>query len=491
MSAGRDWRVPLLALLAAFIVFAHLGEGHLANFDDCYYAEKAKEMVQGGDWITPHFAGIPRLDNPPLFLWLMAISFRVLGVTDYAAILFSALAGVLSIVLVHRLARRLRLDGFEAWCAGFVLLTTQYFLKYSRHAMFDVFLTFLFLVAIVAYVRALEGSRRWYLVVGIAAGLGVLTKSVLGLFPWAVAVVHLVWSGRARELRSPWLLGGLAMTGLVVAPWYGIQMHLAGDHFLDEHVRWLLWERGFGSDRAARPWWSYFDYVREIATLYWPWLPLAAAGMALSARRAFVGGRSAAGPAWSGADTPRLLIAWFAVVVGVMSLGAEKKLWYVMSVFPCLALFAAMAAGAWIRDETKRGRVVRGGLAVLLLGAVVLNLTPVLGRHPRRPDLQQIAYVTRATVPAGEKLLNLDARYWPIANQFLFYSGHEITQPLHDPAAVRRGLQNGRYALLTDRGYAEVVGADSTFFPAIAVSGAWRLVRAAPAIPATIPPAIR
>ena len=57
-----------LALLALFIVFAHLGEGHLANFDDCYYAEKAKEMVGSGDWITPHYDGQVSLDNPPLFL---------------------------------------------------------------------------------------------------------------------------------------------------------------------------------------------------------------------------------------------------------------------------------------------------------------------------------------------------------------------------------------------------------------------------------------
>jgi len=47
-----------LLVLAVAIVFAHLGETHLANFDDCYYGQKAKEMVQGGDWATPHFGGL-------------------------------------------------------------------------------------------------------------------------------------------------------------------------------------------------------------------------------------------------------------------------------------------------------------------------------------------------------------------------------------------------------------------------------------------------
>ena len=62
----------ILLVLAAMIVFAKLGATHLAAFDDCYYAQKAKEMVRSGDWFTPHFAGHPRWDNPPLFLWMMA-----------------------------------------------------------------------------------------------------------------------------------------------------------------------------------------------------------------------------------------------------------------------------------------------------------------------------------------------------------------------------------------------------------------------------------
>ena len=41
-----------LFAVAAFILLARLGAGHLANFDDCYYAEKASQMVATGDWVT-------------------------------------------------------------------------------------------------------------------------------------------------------------------------------------------------------------------------------------------------------------------------------------------------------------------------------------------------------------------------------------------------------------------------------------------------------
>lgn len=80
-----------------------------------------------------------------------------------------------------------------------VLLTAGYFLKYSGHAMFDVFLTLLFVLSMLVYRGAWESShlRDWALL-GLLAGLGVLTKSVLGVFPLVVVCAHLLWCGRAR-----------------------------------------------------------------------------------------------------------------------------------------------------------------------------------------------------------------------------------------------------------------------------------------------------
>ncbi len=492
---GRSGAILPLVLfaLAAGILFAQLGQGHLANFDDCYYAQKAKEMVRGGDWLTPHFAGIPRTDNPPLFLWLMSLAFLAFGVNDWAAIFWSALSGALCIPLLYVLARRrLRFDAFEAWSAAVVLLGTQYFLKYARHAMFDVFLTLLFLAAIAAYARAVEGARKHFLLFGLAIGLGVMTKSVLGLFPLAVAVTHALWTGRARLLRDGWFLAGLALAALVAVPWYAAELRLHGDPFVQEHFRWLLWERGLGVGVADRPWWSYLDYLRELAMVYWPWLPLAAAGAVITARRAFAGdgGRTesrppgvSAGAGWSARDTSRLLVVWFLVVVGTMSLAAEKKLWYIMSVFPCLALFAGAAAGAWIRSASRRRAIQMGGFAILGAAAIALHHLPIPLSKVRRPDLQAVALAARELVPPGERIANLDAPYWSTVNQFLFYSDHEISGPVQDPVLIQVALRGGGFALLTEDGLARVAGAGQTSIATVASSGVWRLVKAANPVP--------
>lgn len=471
--AGRPaYHGAVFAALAAAIFFAHLGESHLANYDDCYYAQKAKEIARDGDWLTPHFAGVPRLDNGPLFLWLMALAMSVLGVTNFGAIFFSAVSGVLCVWLVRRIALRLGQDAFTAWAAAFVLLTTQYFMKYARHAMFDVFLTLLFLFAVDRYLAARSGRPRQWLWVGLAAGLGVLTKSVLGLFPLALCVLHAIATRGPRALRDPWPWVALGVCLATFLPWYALQALAHGERFFAEHVRWLLWERAFVLAPAKRTLAGSFDYLTGITSVYWPWLPFALIG-AWRIRR--------------DRNTALLLGLWIAIVVGTMSLANEKKLWYVMTVFPCLALLSARTLGDWIASPSARERTIAGGFGVLLLLAAVLNLTPVPLSRARRPDLQVMALVARASVPAGEKVWNLDQEYWATNNQFLFYSDRELSEPLRDPEAVRRRLDEGATALLTVSAYDRVAAPDRARYPAIARSGDWVLVRRAPAAPAVLP----
>ena len=490
------WRRPgvhrgLFALAAAGLLFAKLGQTHLANYDDCFYAQKAKEMLRAGDWLTPTWAGEVRVENPPLFLWLVMLSYLALGVTNYAAILPSALAGVLCVVAVHRLAGELGMDDFAAWSAAFVLVTTQYFMKFAKHAMFDVFLALLFVLALLAYRRALTGERRWYLAVGLCTGAGILTKSVMGLFPLAAVVLHLVWTRRARELAQPWFAAGVATALVTGLGWYAYQWGAHREELLGQYG-WLLVSRAGAAASKPTAWWNVFDYFVSLGRDYWPWAPLALAGLWLAGRRAFArGGDASAAPPGAAPPTreaARLLLVWLLVSVGVMSLAREKKLWYIMPAFPAFALLAAAAAAAWVRDPARRRRLMRGGYALLAAGALALNLTPLPASVDRRPDLQAVALAARDLVPAGERVLNLDAGYDSTNPQFLFYSDRSLTRPLGDPAAVRRGLDAGAWALLTRAGYAAVAAGDSASYPAVFGSGGWLLVRVAPPVPALLAP---
>jgi 4-amino-4-deoxy-L-arabinose transferase-like glycosyltransferase len=483
--------LALLAACAALILFARAGAGPLPNYDDAYYGEKAKQMLRTGDWLTPRFAGLERLDNPPLFLWLMAGAFAVMGVSSFAAVFWSALAGVACVMLVHALARRIGRDPFEAWAAAMVLLGSGYFLKYANHAMFDVFLTALFLGAMLAYRRAWEGGARGWIALGALTGLGVLTKSALGLFPLIVAVLHTLWCGRGvRALRSGAWLAPL-VAAAVPAPWYAYQLATHHDAFVSEHVAWLLFQRGFGSDGVARPA-DPFGYLREIALTYWPWLPAVVVGAVLTIREAFARPRPRDVPPgtddWNSRASARLLLVWLVVVVGIMSFGREKKLWYVMSAFPALALVSAHAfVRAW-HGPAARARIVIGGFALAATAGAVLALTPWGSAPPRRPDLQQMALAARAMVPADEPVTFLGGSYWSVAHQFVFHSDRTLRRGSGEVGEVRAALEAGGWALVSRGSMPELLATPGPRVVAVVSSGEWSLVHVAPAPAARLDP---
>ena len=465
-------RTLLLGVAATFIIFGRLGRGVLANYDDCYYAQKAKELWQGGDWLTPHFAGHVRLDNPPLFLWMIAAGFRLFGAGKLGAAFFSAVAGVACVLMLVRVARRIGFDDFEAWCAGAILLTTQYFLKYSQHAMMDVVLTLFFLIALDGYLSAAEGRLSGWVRLGVFTGLGVLMKSVLGLFPLIVVAAHrLAVRGRpALFERGPWIAAAAAAA--VAVPWYAYQLSVHPGQLVTEHFQWLILSRGLGDPGGEGIDSGPLGYLTRIGSVYWPWLPLAAYGLWLEAKRAL--DREGAPERRS---SSALLLLWLVIVVGVMSIGHVKKLWYVMSVFPCLALLSARGVAHLARGAPARHRILNSAGVVLAILAAVIAFTPLGTARPRQPGLYEMALVARARVPGGEKVFNLDARYWDVAGVFLFYSDHDLTEPLGNPAQLREALGGGRWALLRSDRVLEVVGSEAARFEVVARSDDWALIR--------------
>jgi 4-amino-4-deoxy-L-arabinose transferase-like glycosyltransferase len=95
-----------------------LGQGSFNDWDEATYVEIAREMVIGGDWITPHWNGFPFHDKPPLVMWLMAAGMMIMKSVELVARLPPALAGLLAVAMTAFLGRSL----FCTW-TGFTAAT--------------------------------------------------------------------------------------------------------------------------------------------------------------------------------------------------------------------------------------------------------------------------------------------------------------------------------------------------------------------------------
>ena len=155
-------QILILALLASVLFFSKLGGDGLATFDDAYYAQKAKKILETGDWFTIHFMDDVRHDNPPLFFNLMAVSYKIFGVSEYAAKFPSALLGLFTVLLLYFFASQM-FDPKIGFLSAFILILTHSFLKYSRHAMIDISMAFYTTAAIFALYLALSFELEFLL----------------------------------------------------------------------------------------------------------------------------------------------------------------------------------------------------------------------------------------------------------------------------------------------------------------------------------------
>src|ERR1700687_4435538 len=82
-------RIFLLSLVFLVATAIYLGcvvsPPSLMDDVDAVQAQIARTMLQSGDWVTAHLDGLAYLEKSPLKYWMMAVSFAIFGVKDWAA----------------------------------------------------------------------------------------------------------------------------------------------------------------------------------------------------------------------------------------------------------------------------------------------------------------------------------------------------------------------------------------------------------------------
>lgn len=412
-AATPEFLFVFIAVWAAVVMIGGIPHGDLSGWDDTAYAHEAKAMVQSGDFWTLRMNGVPDFDKPPLFIWLLAASFKIFGISDFAAKIPGVVLGWATIITVYFLTKELfRKDSEDFpdadssiqtnWLpalAMLVMATTQYFLKYASHAMTDVPFAFFFTLAVYFYIRSLK-NNLFLLASGALIGLATLTRSPMGLFPLGIIALHLVFLRRFKLLFSVHMIGCVTLSFAIPAIWFLQEYNLFGEVFVNRHFGNFLAHSASVSIAQPRTnlqqflW--YFEYLFLIVKLYLPWFPLMFYGLFLAVRK----WRRRGGGETASAEI--LLIVWFVVVLVPFSLVDSKVLRYVLPVFPAFAVFAAYALGHLFspKNLAKFSRI-----AVVLLAAAAFITTVFPNYLTRAGDMRSLAPISDAATAPDEKIL--------------------------------------------------------------------------------------
>jgi len=223
--------VVTLLLLSSLTFLLGLGRQAITDSDEGFYAEAAREMVENGDWLTPHFNYEERWQKPILYYWFTAAAFAGTDVTEFMARFGSALSGIGLVLLTWNAARRLTGDERGAWIAGAIAATCYGYFAMARFALPDLPLALFITGTIWSAIRATDRAEplpaSWAAIAGLSAGLGFLTKGPLAVVIPAIVLVPIWWRERreAAGLRRPALrMSHVALAALLFVlsglPWY-------------------------------------------------------------------------------------------------------------------------------------------------------------------------------------------------------------------------------------------------------------------------------
>ena len=377
-SARASWLDA--ALLGGILLAMLYGIGSYGLYEphEGHFAGVGREMVTTGDWIVPHLNGAQYLNKPPLFYWLIALSYTIFGVqNEFAARLPLALIGWGGVVLVWHWARQL--FGIRAGrTAAVMLLVAWGWYLFCHQLIIDALLSVLNLAALYMLWKAIQDRQRrsGWVIFYVIVGLAVLAKGLIGLaFPATALWAYIIWRRDWRLIRDCHPLTGTGIIAAVLAPWV-----ILLEHRIPGTVKYLLYSEHYQRVVGQRwppdytivnvNWWQYLG-----VTMIWlmPWgllLPQVIAfcrrgNTGLRARTASTGSNGESMEPSAYADA-LLLLASAALLPIVVFLPIPSRLIYYS--LPCVLPFTILAAGWWANAagaEYARWRTAAGALFVI------------------------------------------------------------------------------------------------------------------------------
>jgi len=384
----------LFAIIIAFYLYG-LGKLPLLGPDEPRYAQVAREMFVTGDLITPTLGHHTWFEKPALLYWMIAASFRVFGVNEWAARFGPALCGLLTIAAMWVIGREIDREeprGFAFWC---VVVTGSCLglIVFSRAASFDVVITMTATWSLACFLlHELRNKRRFLAGFYIFVGLSLLAKGLVGIvIPFGVVGLYYVlrraWPSRAVILSLFW---GVPLALAVSAIWYGPVIARHGWTFIDEFFVQHHFAR-YVSNKYHHPQPIYF-YPVIILMLALPWTPHLIVALA-----------KVRGWKWRDGDSLSIVrvfaLAWLLLPIIFFSFSGSKLPGYVLPVIPGIAL---LVSDRLTRIFNPRWPLIVAGATVVLV-VIVLNFGAA--RYADRESVRDLLLMADARGYAGAPVL--------------------------------------------------------------------------------------
>lgn len=364
LHAASVRRQQLLIIIVGVLFFVpFLGAVRLFDWDEINFAECAREMIVTGDYLHMQIDYRPFTEKPPLFVWMQALSMHVIGINEFAARLPNAIVGIITLLVLHHIGRRIGGNGFGLlWPMVYLGTLLPHF--YARSGIIDPTFNLFIFLSIWQIIRGQMDGKGRPLQAGLYASLAVMTKGPVGM-GLVVLTTLVMWAWQRRSSAIAFPIKDLTLITLVAltlpAIWLGIDAVQNGPTFLVENINYQWRLLTTGEAGHAQPWY-YHSIVLLIGCF--------------PASLFFFGGLRSANDETDNTQRMRQwMTALFFVVLVVFSAVTTKIVHYSSMAYIPLTYLASIQIHAMLRGLRTWGVVLK--TAVTIIG-LVLTLVAVV-----------------------------------------------------------------------------------------------------------------
>ncbi|NND63187.1 MAG: phospholipid carrier-dependent glycosyltransferase [Flavobacteriaceae bacterium] len=402
----------------------NLGKFPIRIWDEARNAVNAFEMLYNGDYLIPRFNGDPDMWNtkPPFLIWFQVIFMKILGPTEIAIRLPSAIAGLLTCFTLVFFSEKYLKNYWFGIIAAILLVTFNGYVDghSTRTGDYDAMLTFLLTGGALLFFLSVEDYKNKYLYLFfLFMSMAVLTKGVAALlFLPALGIYALIRRKIIFFLKNRHFYFGLLLFIFISLGYYFLREafnpgYLEKVQFNELGGRYLETKHGHDFE-----FWFYLK--RMVKYQLKSWFFLVPIGILIGM--------------FSANQKLKFLTLYstllFSVHFIVISYAKSKFQWYNIPEFPFLAIIIAMVI--FIIFENLRQQNLKAGIPKLLpyLFLVVVFWLPYKGmakkviesKEFRKNEVKyEIGYYLQNAVKGKEDVDGYKLLYHGYSTQNLYY----------------------------------------------------------------------
>lgn len=235
---------PLIIVISAIFFFIpFLGSVHLFDWDEINFAESAREMIVTGNFSRVQIDFHPFWEKPPLFFWMQALSMKLFGINEFAARFPNAVIGILTLLTLYFIGKRLYDEKFGLiWALAYLGSFLPHI--YFKSGIIDPFFNFFIFLSVIFLAKSIRDNGenkglKYAFLAGISIGLATLTKGPVGLLIAGISVL-VYWATMKFQRISSWkniLLFSISCL-IITSLWFVPEMINNGFWFIREFLKY-------------------------------------------------------------------------------------------------------------------------------------------------------------------------------------------------------------------------------------------------------------